>query len=275
MKTLLLCGLCSLFLFIQYKSKQFDNPFKLVMIWGKKGSGKTTLAAKLAQKHLKRGQIVFSNVEIYGTHRLRPTDIGFRKFPEHSVLIVDEASLIWDNRNFKSFDTQNVGRYFRLQRQYKNTVYLFSQNFDIDKKLRDLCDEMYLCQNLFGFISVAKKIHKIPKLHKASQQEDGSKKSEGFITEDYRYYLPTSWIFTYIPRYIKFFSSFSPDPLRPVARKKYLFDNDLYLWKYQRWIFYKLEQIRNIKRFIENQRRLRKIAAYVTDDQIAEINGII
>lgn len=274
MKYFIICCFVFLFGFIAFKSVQFKNPHKLVMIWGKKGSGKTTLATKLTQKHLKQGDIVFSNAEIYGAYKLDVKDIGFKTFPVNSVLIVDEASLVWDNRDFKKFDTEHVGRYFRLQRQYKNTVYLFSQNFDIDKKLRDLTDEMYLCVNLFGFISVAKKIKKTPKLHKVQQNEDGQKNGEGFITEDFRYYFPTQWIFTYIPRYIKFFSSFSPDSLPPVDRIKYTFDNDLYLWKYQRYAFYKLEQLRDVKRSFAYRKKMRKLSFVMSGDDAFRLLGI-
>lgn len=258
------------FLYVSYMSKRFDNPYKLVMIWGKKGSGKTTLAAKLAQKHIHNGQLVFSNAEIYGTYFLDPKDIGYRQFPVNSVVIVDEASLIWDNRNFKSFD-QNIGRWFRLQRQSRVTTYLLSQNFDIDKKLRDLCDEMFLCQNLFGFLTVAKKIRKIPKLHKASKSDDGSKQSEGFITEDYRYYFITSWIWTYIPRYIKFFSSFSPDPLPPVHRRKYVFDQDLYLWRYQDYVFYKVEQLKSVVRWWKSYMKTKRTTLSISEDRLLNL----
>lgn len=275
MKYIIIYGLVIILIYVQYMAKKFENPYKLVMIWGKKGSGKTTLATKLALKHMKQGQPVFSNAEIYGTLKLDTKDIGFRTFPPHSVLIIDEAGLIWDSRNFKSFDLTNVGRYFRLQRQYKNTVYLFSQDFSIDKRLRDLCDEMYLCVNVFGFLSIAKKIHKIPKLHKASQDQDGSSKNEGFITEDYRYFLPFSWIYTYIPRYIKFFSSFSPDPLPDVIRKKYYFKNDLYLWNYQRYDFYKKEQVLDIKRYFAKLRRLYRLSARITPEELLNLTETV
>lgn len=80
---------------------------------------------------MKKGYKVFSNVEIFGTYKLDPADIGFVQYPPNSVLLIDECSLIWDNRSYKSFRPE-VARYFRLMRHYKNIVFLFSQNFDID-----------------------------------------------------------------------------------------------------------------------------------------------
>ena len=38
----------------------YRNPYKLIMVFGKKGSGKTTLIAKLTYKYLKKGRPVYS-----------------------------------------------------------------------------------------------------------------------------------------------------------------------------------------------------------------------
>lgn len=230
-------------LFSVIQSVRYRNRYRLTMVFGKKGSGKTTLLTKLAIKYRKMGFPVFSNVEIFGCNVLNIDDIGEKEFPVNSVLLIDEVSLIWDNRNFKTFP-QKVARYFRLQRHYRNIVYLFSQNFDVDKKIRDLCDDMYLLTNFFGYLSVARKIKKTPTLHQPETDESGSARQEGFITEDFRFDLPSSWIFTYIPRYISFFNSFEVDRQEHVERLKYRFKNEEYLQKLTRWKFYKQEQIR-------------------------------
>ena len=39
-------------------------------------------------------------------------------------------------------------------------MYAFSQSFDIDKSIRDLCDQLYLLENRFRVFSYAKKINK-------------------------------------------------------------------------------------------------------------------
>lgn len=255
-------------------SSKYDNPNKLIMIFGKKGSGKSTLLMKLAVKYQKAGRLVFSNTEMYGCYKLDiKKDFGYKAPPPNSVIMIDEVGLIWDSRNYKSFDLENVGRFLRLQRHYKCTVILASQDFSIDKRIRDLCDEMYLCSCIAGFISVARKIRKRPKLHKATQSDDGSKQGEGFITEDYSYYLPSAWIFTFIPRYIKFFTSFQPDPLPPYKRIKYIFDNDIYLFNYLHYPFYKAEQIRDIGRWIQKQRKLYLMTASVDWNRFVELNS--
>lgn len=200
------------------------------MVFGKKGAGKTTLLTKLSIKYNKLGYHVFSNVEIFGCYRLYIDDIGFRDFPPNSVILIDEVSLIWDNRNFKSFKPE-VTKFFRLQRHNRIIVYLFSQNFDVDKKIRDLCDDMYLLTNIFGFMSIARKIRKTPTLHTPESDDTGKTNGEGFITEDFTFDFPSTWIWTYIPRYIKFFNSFEIEPMLPVYRDKFKFLNEPYLYR--------------------------------------------
>ncbi len=67
--------------------------------------------------------------------------------------------MIWDNRNFKSFRPE-VRDYFKYQRHERHTVYLFSQTFDVDVKLRNLTDCMYLCTCHMGWLSVARRINR-------------------------------------------------------------------------------------------------------------------
>lgn len=261
-----------IFSFIQ--AYRYRNPYRLTMVFGKKGSGKTTLLTKLAIKYRKMGRPVFSNVEIFGCNKLNIEDIGEKQFPVNAVLLCDEVSLIWDNRDFKTFP-KKVARYFRLQRHYRNTVYLFSQNFDIDKKIRDLCDDMFLLTNFFGYLSIARKIKKTPTLHQPDSDDDGSNKKEGFITEDFRFDLPSSWIWTYIPRYIKFFNSFESEYYPPVIRERYVFMNEEYLQKLTNWKFYKKDQLQDIKSNILKYIHNLKYSVFLDDQEyLSLINGI-
>lgn len=129
------------------------------MVFGKKGSGKTTLIAKLTYLYLKKGITVYSTVPIPGAYLFDVTKIGHMSFPEGCVIFIDEVGMIWDNRDFKKFQTE-VRDYFKLQRHYRNTVYLFSQSFDIDVKLRNLTDSMYLARTYMNCISVMRRVDK-------------------------------------------------------------------------------------------------------------------
>ena len=155
-----------LFAYFYRVSLDYKNPYKLIMIFGKKGSGKNTLLTKWAIKYSKLGYTVYSDSEIFNTYKLDNKWIGKYDFPKNSVLLIQEAGITWDNRNFKSFP-QEVRDFFKLQRHKNVIVVLASQSFDVDKKLRDLTDEMYLIVNYMRIFSVAKRINKKITIQKA------------------------------------------------------------------------------------------------------------
>lgn len=191
--------------FLGYMSIKYRSDYKLIMVFGRKGCGKTTYLTKLAFKYIRQGRPVYTTEYIPGTYHIEPRDIGRYWFPPDSVLLVDEVGMIYDNRKYKDF-ADCVRDYYKLQRHYKNTVYLFSQNFDIDVKLRNLTDEMWMLHNYFNCISVGKKIILKLTVIKASGM------AEARIADDLvlmPFFLPGSRIFTWIPRYHKYFDSFA------------------------------------------------------------------
>lgn len=195
-------------------TRSYLNPYKLIMVFGKKGSGKTTFLTKQAIRHIKNGWTVYSNIYIPGTYTYDINDIGIFAFPEKSLVIIDEVGMIWDNRNFKEFKN-STRDYFKLQRQYKHKVIMTSQAFDIDKKLRDLTDEMYLLTNFLRVWSVCKYISKKIVI---ANNENGQGKEGGTLAEFYSFAVIPS--FTFIPRWTKFFKSFNPKPL---LHKEYVY----------------------------------------------------
>lgn len=217
-----------LLMFCMYYSFKFRNPYKLIMVFGKKGSGKTTFLTKTAVKAMRKGKTVYSTVEIPGVILYDVQNIGVYTFPHDSVILIDEVGMIWDNRNYKNF-RMDVRDYFKLQRQYRNTVYLFSQTFDVDVKLRNLTDSMYLCKCYFGFLSIARRVKRDIVI--VSPQGD----SEARIADNLELeplFLSLlglkSAIFTFIPNWVKYFKSYNPKPLPmmpgtecpPLPRKK-------------------------------------------------------
>lgn len=211
-----------LFLWLFYITGKYKNPYKLKMFFGKKGCGKTTHICKTAMKYQKKGYAVYTTEFIPGTYHIEYADIGVVSFPRNSIIFVDEVGMIWDNREFKNFQ-KHVRNYFKLQRHYGNTVYLYSQCFDIDKKLRDLCDELYIMKSYFNCISVCKRIKKDLAIVEAKGDQ------ESRITDDLKvlpFFLPGARRFTYLPKYHRFFDSFAaPElehreyPVQPVSLK--------------------------------------------------------
>lgn len=186
-------------------TRKYLNPYKLTMVFGKKGSGKSTLMVRLAYEYLSKGWTVFCTERLDGCVHIDYNDIGFKQIPPDSLLLIDEVGMIWDNRNFKNFKSE-VRDWFKLQRHYKVKVVLFSQTFDIDKKLRDLTDEMFLVTNKLRVFSWAKRI-----LRRVVLVQPGPD-TPARIDEELKYDSFIWWpfgsrILTYIPAWAPYFDS--------------------------------------------------------------------
>lgn len=202
---LLLCGLMLAWHFLTIS---YLNPYKLTLIFGKKGSGKTTNLVKLALKHRNKWNVFSSeDLNLDFVTVFNASEIGTYDFPENSLILVDEVGMIWDNRNFKKFD--NATRdFFKLQRHHKCKVILFSQSFDVDKKIRDLTDNMYLQVNVGRVFSYGKRINRHIVLTEATS-EQASSISENLSFDSFLLFWCGSRTLTFIPKYKKYFDSFA------------------------------------------------------------------
>lgn len=203
-------GVCCLLLLVIavfcFVTRNYVNPYKLIFVFGKKGSGKSTLLTKLAVKYSRKKWSVWTTESIPGTHNIDDPKLIYRMdFPERSCILIDEVSLIWDNRDFKSMD-KRVVEWFRYQRHHKCRVYFFSQTFDIDKKLRDLADDMFLVNKYFRVFVIAKHIIRKPVVVHPGPD------SPARIDDDMVVDGPLLWLFggritAFIPYWSKFFDS--------------------------------------------------------------------
>ena len=201
--------------FLNWKYRNYNNPYKLYMIFGKKGSGKSTLLCKLALKYQKKGYVVYTNMDDICIPDVRIIDadkLGEFVPEPKSCILLDEVGMLYDNRDYKKFKPE-VRDFFKLQRHYNCVVYLASQSFDIDKKLRDLTDRMYLITSVCSWLSLCRPISKRIGLVEASSQ------GESRIVENLKFTFITSWRFTFIPKYVKYFNSFKV-PERPYLQYK-------------------------------------------------------
>lgn len=197
-----------IFFFLKWAYK-FDNPYKLYFVIGKKGSGKTSYLCKLALDYSKKGWTIYTNVPDLKVPNIRIikdiSELGDYVPDCNSLLLLDEVSLIWDNRHFKNFK-DCTKEFFRLQRHYKCICYLFSQTFDVDKKIRDLSDRMYLCQQFLGRWAWLREIDKRITITESSAD------SESRVTENLSFRGIFHWRWIYIPKYQPYFDSFTLPP---------------------------------------------------------------
>lgn len=221
-----------------------SNFYKLILIFGKKGCGKTTLILKESIKYIKKGIRVYCNVEgIPGTYYYDPLNIGEYTFLPESVVFIDEIGTYWDNRDYKDFN-KLLTKWLKLQRHYKIRIVGFDQNFTMDKKLRDHADLLYLCVRL-GKISILRPIYKSIGISKDTN-------GNGQLVDTFRYGSIFQYKFTFLPRYYGMFDSFEA-PALPEIESFYQDYNE-----YQelaidtkKWIFFHLRSF-----FLKNYNRI-------------------
>lgn len=222
----LLALLLILFIWGQF----YKNNHKLLILMGKKGSGKTTLSAKFAIEHINKGLPVFSDEPLYGCYKLEKNWCGRNDFPDDSLLIFDEGMIEFDNRKFKTFDDA-LRNFFVMQRHDRISVIVLCQDYNlVDKKVRSLTDSIYVCVNYFNVLTIAKKVHK-------GIQLSSNNEGEGSICENFTWEFPTSWILCFIPRWVHFFNSFrtEPKPKVPLVKHEFLHEDELDRLRYRRY----------------------------------------
>lgn len=202
-------------------------PHVLNVYFGVPGSGKTTFAAYLARqcvrqsriitwaqdspstlarrildsRFFKRAMPVYSNVPITGAYHLDPqNDIGKFMICDGKV-IIDEAGIEYNNRNFKSFPPDAV-YWYKYHRHYECSVDVFSQSYeDMDITLRRLAQNYFVVKkSLIPFFIVCKKIRRKVGIDDNTHQ----------IIDKYFFDLPvigSKWVFC--PPLWKMFNSFS------------------------------------------------------------------
>lgn len=198
-------------------TKKYLNPYKLHMYIGSKGSGKSTLMTKMIVRDLKNGKIVYSNFEVkfrdkksnkeYSTKDLNPIIIHKYKFEPNTSIYIDEVNTYWDNRNFRNMDPDTI-MWFRYQRHYKCKVILFSQTFDIDRKLRGLTDEFHVVRKYMRCLVFSRRLIMKPVV----VHPEGDAPAR--IADDFIEDTPIFAIFggiqlAWIPHWVHLFDSFS------------------------------------------------------------------
>lgn len=181
--------------------------YDITFIAAEIGAGKSCYAAKLVRWHLRRGWTVYSNDFILGAGRIDVKRLETCCAPEKSLIILDEASLDMNSRNFAKTALVLI-EYFKMSRHYKNKLILISQTFgDTDKQIRDLAARIYFIRPIFadtwpGLLSMPVRVR--GKLGIGLDGQPCMQYKIGHIGMPY-----------FLPRYYRYFHSFSRTP-RPV-----------------------------------------------------------
>lgn len=201
----------------------------LSVYFGIPGSGKSTFASHLAKKsmreskfrvwlrekntlftwklsdflNLKKPEFVYSNVAITGTMKLDPKEDLGTFIVRGGRVIIDEAGLEFNSREFKSFAQKNR-LFFKMFRHEEVKVDVFSQSYDdMDKTIRALAHNFYIVKpSLIPYFIVAIKI----------KRDIGVDKEQAVIRERYQSGSLFERDYCFAPSVWKLFNSHSKIP---------------------------------------------------------------
>ena len=199
--------------------RKFDNPSVVRIFFGVPGSGKTTYAAHLAKlasrkslsyrlkqkfpnnrliqiffRSAKAPLPVYSNVPILGTYKLDPkTDLG-RWQIEDCKIIIDEASIEYNNRKFKDLSPEAI-KFFKLHRHYGTSIDVFSQSYDdMDITLRRLAHDFYLVRkSILPFFIVIRRIKRKVGIDENTHQIADLYRFGFPLLDDIYVFMPSVW----------------------------------------------------------------------------------
>lgn len=195
----------------------------IIGYFGVPGCGKSTLLTKFAIKELNRSRrrydhIYTVNIDIDGCTRITKEDFENYKFI-NSLILWDEITLDYDNRNFKLFN-HNAKESFVLHRHFGCDIIYATQNYEnVDKKIRDLTLELwYMSKSVVPLLknfTISKRIYR-----QININENTSDLTLGyrFCNALERFFVNNSKI-VFRKKYYKYFDSF--DELQMKGREVY------------------------------------------------------
>ena len=76
------------------QSRRYNNPYRLIFIFGKKGAGKSLYMVKQMMKYLKKGWTVYTDIDncnLPGVRIMNAMDLSEFAPAENSAIFLDEA----------------------------------------------------------------------------------------------------------------------------------------------------------------------------------------
>lgn len=166
-----------------------QSDIKLIIKYGFPGVGKTNDIVRECFKALKKGRKVYvsvSDINIPGVLRFDAKDFGKFRFYGDCLVLIDEAGIVFNNRNWKAF-TDSI-EYSKLHRHDKARIILYSQSpEDTDVTLRRLAQESWDMKKV-GYWSIQRRIICENTIVKASSNDDkGHNQTQGTYAMNQRY----------------------------------------------------------------------------------------
>ncbi len=192
------------------------------MYFGLPGSGKTTMLAYLAKKNMYRYRYIYSNVRINmpGVTYIDNECIGKYDL-SYSLVLVDEAALFANNRDYKNFSAQLL-EFINKHRHYHVDIVFFTQRYNgVDINIRSLTVNLYYIYKTRFWGRWITKCYPIAYgIQIPDSKSAGDKLGE--IVEGYskphllvRLFARRIWR----PKYYAYFDSWEAEPLPPLPGK--------------------------------------------------------
>jgi len=124
---------------------------------GMPGSGKTTYVAYISYLCHIVGKRCFCNIPVKYSIPYTKDDLGVFDMSD-SVILLDEAGIMYDNRQFSTAFSSESLTFLKYLRHYKCNIALFSQSNDIDVKWVRMSKQIFLIHRSLipGFTSMSK-----------------------------------------------------------------------------------------------------------------------
>lgn len=188
---------------LAYFSRKYNNPYKTTFIFGKKGAGKSLLLVHYMLKYKKAGWTIYTDmrdIRIPGVRIIDNRDLSKFRPCEGSAIFLDEVGISMDNREHKTFPP-GLRDFFKYSRKMKCVVFMNSQAFDVDKKVRDTTDRMILQVSIANCIALSRPIRRSITLTEPMGE------AESRIADRLSFCGLLSWKFLWMPKYFKYFNS--------------------------------------------------------------------
>lgn len=208
------------------------------LCFGSPGAGKSTYIAHLAYKYYGK-RPVFCNFDCAYTYKFNLSQLGLVAFPARSLILIDEAGIDFNNRNYKAFPKEII-KFLKLHRHYDVDIMFFSQSWeDVDITIRRLAVDLSYLRKL-GPWTMIRRVNTYVMVDKDTHQ----------IVDGYKF-MPLWMVlfggkplrFIFRPFYYHMFDSYEAPPLLSFPQQKWSFDvcpsSILFAWfrRFPRYFF--------------------------------------
>lgn len=206
----ILFGFIALFAVLTRKYK-IDNNIQIFI--ASLGSGKSTTITAMCKRDVRRGINCAVNCDdiSVGNKHYKTEDLGFDEIHDYNIYI-DEGSLFFDNRRYMSDkkyrETSNeFVSWLRGVRHDNNNIYLFTQSYDVDKKLRTLASSIWIGYRYFRVFTVWRRLKKSVALRDDAISAD-TQISDKLVFVPL--FMPSAVKVVFLPFHVKDFNSYKP-----------------------------------------------------------------